>query len=127
MAAIRCNTRICWTLAGFCIALLILWGSLIPDSVGIRNLHRGDLLLHFLAYGLLGGWFAMLNLTKKGIFTTLLILTLYAASVEWMQQYFPPRTPTITDFIASTLGIIVGMAGARFVVLPSTLGRLIRL
>lgn len=120
------SARAWWTIAGVCVAGLILWGSLFSPPVGIHGVDRGDLVLHFLAYGCLGGWFTLLSRNNKEVVIAVAILMIYAAGLEILQTYFPPRVSHISDFIASTLGIFIGALGARLIVLPTPLGRLVQ-
>ncbi len=80
-----------------------------PGSVVTEFL--SDWILHFAAYGVLGGclvWGATdglrRHLTGKAALLILLAAMLYGVSDEWHQSWIPGRTASAGDWLADALG-----------------------
>ncbi|HLU61950.1 MAG TPA: VanZ family protein [Gammaproteobacteria bacterium] len=96
-----------WTL-GFALALLILLGSLMPPGEGDPAFP--DKLLHFLAYALLGGWFAALSSHRVAVF---LLVLAWGGMIELLQGLTPLRQPEWLDLAANAAGAACGVFIAR--------------
>ncbi len=87
---------------------------LVPNPaalVGLRHAPRPGYAL--LAH--LGSFFLLSILTLASRLplpwpATLGVLVSYGALVEWLQGFVPRRTVTFTDFVANTVGIVLGAA-----------------
>ena len=92
-----------WT----CVLLLALL-SLLP-SEHLTRTGAGGRLEHLLAY-----MCTMLLLAtvhgERGILRCALALIAYAGVLEFMQRFFVGRTPSVRDFMFSTVGVLLGGA-----------------
>ncbi len=108
------DMRFWWLPSGFVLAGIIAWGSLVPPSVGVTGMDHGDLLLHFLAYCILSFWFLFSSTTLKNSVLILVAILLYAAAMEGLQHFVPPREPHWLDYAANVIGVIAGGVIAQF-------------
>jgi VanZ family protein len=72
-----------------------------------------DKILHFVEYGGLAGLY-MRALTREGmgwrdaVLTAMVMTSLYGASDEYHQAFVPNRNPAISDWMADSIGALVG-------------------
>jgi VanZ family protein len=101
-----------WCLAWLIIAVLLLAPLRSPTS-----LSHGDLIGHFLCFGLLA--FGAVGFSHRGVELTLLAALTIAGGValEFAQGLVPYRTFDVLDMAANTLGAMVGYGGAMAVLL----------
>lgn len=78
--------------------------SLGPDTVGLW-----DKLAHVLAYAVLA-IFSLLGFSGRHRLVAVLLLTIYAGSMEVAQIHVPGRTGSVADFVANLIGISAGSA-----------------
>jgi VanZ family protein len=76
----------------------------------------GDKVAHFLLYGVLGlalAWAGRRSRRRSLHVALILVGILFAASDEWHQAFVPLRDLSVGDFVADTVGIVVGYLVAR--------------
>lgn len=75
------------------------------EGPGIEHLDKG---LHFAAYGLFAvlGFIASKD-TKTFLFVCLAII-LYGGLLEWAQFYLADRDMSVYDFVANSIGVLIG-------------------
>ena len=79
--------------------------SLIPsESVNIGN----DKIGHFIAYMILTFNAGLIFFKKKKFLFAILFCISYGLLIEFIQQFIPGRCMSLEDFIANTIGVIVG-------------------
>lgn len=95
------------TLGGLLIAL-IWYLSLMPNppDTGIDN---GDKIEHFLAYGLLMGWFAQIYIQPKPRLWLMLGFVLMGVLLEILQGMTEFRTYSYADMAANSSGVFIGL------------------
>lgn len=99
-------------------AVLIFLASSIPSgSLPPVVFHIQDLILHFAVYLIFGVLLAHAadmptprEVSLRRFMVTLGLGMLYAVSDEFHQTYVPGRYAEVSDFVADSLGIVVGMA-----------------
>lgn len=77
-------------------------------------MNNGDLLLHFLAYCMLSFWFLFSSKNSQHSVLILVTILLYAAAMEGLQHFVPPREPHWLDYVANVVGVIAGGIIAQF-------------
>ncbi len=94
-------------------ALLYMAGIFVASaqpSVPLPRVDHSDKMLHFAAYAGLGATLAYAGArTALGPLPLIAIGSLYGASDEIHQGFVPGRTPDLLDWVADTLGAIVGV------------------
>lgn len=101
-----------------CYAGLIFFLSSLPSSV-VPNLRIsfGDLIIHFFEYSVFGyllGLAIMQSPSKinwKNFLAIFIIGSLYAASDEYHQSFVEGRVSEVSDFLADSAGVILGLGG----------------
>lgn len=101
-----------------CYAGLIFFLSSLPSSV-VPNLRIsfGDLIIHFFEYSVFGyllGLAIMQSPSKinwKNFLVIFIIGSLYAASDEYHQSFVEGRFSEVSDFLADSAGVILGLGG----------------
>ncbi len=95
---------------------LIFFLSSLPSSV-VPNLgiSFGDLIIHFLEYSVFGYFLALAimqspsKINWKNFLAVFIIGSLYAASDEYHQSFVEGRFSEVSDFLADSAGIILGL------------------
>lgn len=97
-----------WLALGALLIGLIWYLSLTPDppDTGINN---GDKLGHFLAYGLLMGWFAQIYIQLKPRLWLMLSFILMGVVLEVVQGMIGYRSYSYADMAANTTGVFIGL------------------
>lgn len=120
-------------LASFCLLaywVLIFIGTHLPVA-SMPNISGNDKLLHFGAFGGLAFLVAWALPTREGKalqrgLWTLAIIIGYAMADELTQKLIPGRTCSLGDFIADSIGAMMGLAAyfvAKSVLVRTTLGQ----
>jgi VanZ family protein len=100
----------------------ILWGTVLFVLSAQSHLPSGlsfpfdDKVAHLLLYLVLGGTLAWAgrDSTRPSAHVALILLgILFALTDEWHQSFVPHRDPSPGDFLADSLGLIVGFVLAR--------------
>jgi len=105
-----------WLSIAVALTIVMIVGSLAPAPTGVE-FKISDKLIHFLAYGILAGWYGAVFVRARygWIFVGLFLLGL---SLEYGQM-LTGRDFDLYDQLANTLGIIVALllcrAGCRYV------------
>lgn len=87
--------------------LLITYFSLkTPDG---HDLPTNDKVGHFLAYTVLSIHLLLLSKTKRGNLFAVLFSIFYGLLMEFFQGFVPEREPSFYDFIANSLGTLIGL------------------
>ena len=97
--------------AGWAWAALIVWLSLTPAPPKI-DFQESDKVGHFVAYGLLMGWFCFLYLQTRTRILYALGFTALGIGLEAIQGLLGYRTYEVFDMYANTLGVLLGWAAA---------------
>jgi VanZ family protein len=85
-------------------------GSSVP-SVGFSH---EDIIAHLIVYAILGYLLAMAfvrhgrPIDRQRILVAILFGIIYAFSDEFHQSFVPGRFPSISDFIADSVGLVIG-------------------
>lgn len=97
-----------WLALGALLIAMIWYLSLTPDppDIGIDN---GDKLGHFLAYGLLMGWFGQIYIQLKPRLWLVLAFILMGVLLEVLQGMTVTRTYSYADMVANTTGVVIGL------------------
>ena len=105
-----------YLLPAFFYAALIFFLSSLPSSaVPNLGISFGDLILHFCEYSVFGYFVAlavMQSLGKvnwKNFLIVMFIGSLYAASDEYHQSFVEGRVSEVSDFLADSTGLILGL------------------
>ncbi|MFV2031383.1 MAG: VanZ family protein [Gammaproteobacteria bacterium] len=101
--------RYLWLGFGYALLVALAVLSLIPGpDIGVN-----DKLMHFLAYGLLSGWFSLIVRYPRSLWLVFFGLTGFGLLMEYLQGLTSYRMPDIGDAVANGLGVLLGMA-SRF-------------
>lgn len=97
-----------WGPALLCMATIFIASS--RSRVPKVEFGHADKVMHFSAYGVLGGALAYGGAaTGVGVLPLIAVGSLYGATDEVHQSFVPGRTPDPLDWIADTLGTIAGV------------------
>jgi VanZ family protein len=102
---------ISWTPAALWMILIFLLSS--RPSVPLPSVTHLDKLAHFGAYAILGSFLAW-GQRRTGVLSPVWMVAIgiaYGASDEFHQSFVPGRSAELGDWIADSLGVIVGVAG----------------
>jgi len=109
----------------YCLAIFV--QSAYPSPDGLPSFPYSDKVMHFLAYGVMGGLFyRALGKTfpnwnpSRTVSISILLTTLYGASDEFHQAFVAARTADVLDLAADFVGGAIGalccfLLGAVFV------------
>jgi len=89
--------------------------SLLPGDELVRT-SLGGHAEHGIAYA--GTAFVSSLAYPARVYRSAVLLVLYAGVLEWLQRFSPGRHSAIEDWLASSIGVLVG-AGAALVLLKS--------
>ena len=103
--------RILWLSLGYSFVFTIVYFSLIPNPD--INAQVSDKLIHFLAYGLLMGWFSQLY-ARYDYFKIALRLFLMGISLEVLQSFTDYRSIEFFDAVANSSGILIAWISSTF-------------
>jgi VanZ family protein len=67
-----------------------------------------DKVTHFAVYGLLGTLLCRVGTGARAAVGAVLLASVFGASDEWHQSFVPGRTAEFADWVADTLGAVVG-------------------
>lgn len=95
-----------WFIIGCLLILLIGYKSLEPIKIEVDGFEQADLVLHFLAYFTLTGWFQQLY-TRSAMLPIALLVVIYSGLLEIAQQFVPIREPNLMDFLANTAAAVL--------------------
>jgi VanZ family protein len=84
--------------------------SLLPAG-SVHRTSLGNHAEHALAYAA-AAFLVVLAQREQPSFRALLLLTIYAAALEYLQRFSPGRMPQVEDFMFSALGILMGAVAA---------------
>jgi len=99
-----------WLMIGWAILGMIIVVSLIPDPGGalLGDFKPNDKVAHFIAYGILMGWFSQLY---HAMHTRLLLAVLFiclGVTLEFLQGFTYYRMYEHYDMLANSIGVILG-------------------
>ncbi len=105
-----------YLLPAFFYAALIFFLSSLPSSaVPNLGITFGDLILHFCEYSVFGYFVALAvmqspsKINWKNVLIVMVIGSLYAASDEYHQSFVEGRFSEVSDFLADSTGVILGL------------------
>ena len=97
------------------LAGMILYASLFRvPHLSLPPIVHGDKWAHILMYALLGGmaWWDSERCSVKGwwrVLVSVIVPILYGGAIEWVQeQWFYPRKGDWVDWLADSIGVVVG-------------------
>ena len=97
---------------------VIVLATSIPTDRVPQQLTPFDKVIHFLMYfglsGLMTRWFVAARPYLRAAATAVAIAMVFAAVDEWHQGFIPGRSPEFADWVADSIGAMVGAAGAIF-------------
>lgn len=108
-----------WIPAAAWATLLFILSSLPSQAVPSLGIEYEDLVIHFLVYSVLGYCLgiALLHDPERAnlemAIIAILLGVLYGASDEFHQMFVPGRFSTISDFLADSAGVLVGVLAFR--------------
>jgi len=107
--------RRAYVAVGWALVAAIVWLSLTPHPPQI-DIEQGDKLGHFLSYGGVMFWFALLYVRMK-------VRALYAAgfiamgiAIEFVQGWTGYRDFEVADMVADALGVVLAFGAATLIV-----------
>jgi VanZ family protein len=99
-------------------SLVILFLTSIPNP-SIPAPKDSDKLVHFFVYAVLGaltGRAALLQRRQLALALALVAgISVFGAIDEWHQHFIPGRSPAVNDWVADTIGGVVGIAAMMVV------------
>lgn len=99
-----------WLSVGFFGCGLLFFMCLVPNPPS-PNVAHADKFEHYLAYVLLGTWFA--GILAPRWFTVFIGLVAFGGAIELVQSWSGYRDGEWADLLADSLGILTGIALAR--------------
>lgn len=109
-----------WLGAGWLVVAAVCAGSLLPASsmpwlVGLLRIELGDELLHAGAYFLLMIWFA--GLCQRWLYGMVgVLLVALGVALEFLQLGVPSRSLDPLDIAANSVGVLVGLGMALWLI-----------
>lgn len=94
-----------WLLIGMLIIFLIFYLSLASKTPSVVHFDHADKVLHFLAYGVLMGWFVQVFHNRKGRLLIALGFIAMGILIEVLQAQHPMRHFDVLDMLANTTGV----------------------
>ena len=106
-----------WLAIGYAYLLFIIVISLIaePDkALGLDGFFKllSDKAAHFIAYGLLMGWFIQIYHTKKAHFIMAILFILMGVMLEYLQGMGQARMFEVADMLANGVGVVLAWSVA---------------
>jgi len=95
-----------WLFAGLCLVALVGYKSLEPIRIVVEGFEHVDLLLHFVAYLILTGWFQQIY-SRNAQLLIAVIVAVYSGILEIAQGFVPLREPNWSDFLTNVSAIIL--------------------
>jgi VanZ family protein len=96
-----------WLALGWLVVGAIIYLSLTPHPIDIP-VSSGDKMGHFLAYGLLMGWFVQLYQSRLMLALHALCFIATGVALEYLQGY-TGRQFEVADMVANTGGVLLGL------------------
>lgn len=97
----------------------------IPNPPVPSGLARFDKVVHFAMYAILAGLIVLASTGRRSrvgaLLATVLLVSAYGALDEWHQQFIPGRSMELGDWLADTIGAMVGATTVAFVLRARTL------
>ena len=99
---------------GWGLVATIVWLSVMPEPPRL-DFEQSDKLGHFIAYGSLMFWFALLYPTTRARVAYGVAFIALGIGLEFVQGALGYRTFDVFDMVANTLGVLLGWAAALLV------------
>ncbi|MBN4079168.1 VanZ family protein [Beggiatoa alba] len=96
-----------WRLLGWAMIAAIIYFSLTASPPEAFEFSNADKLKHFLAYGVLMGWFAQLYPAGKSQWLWALVFCLLGVAMEFAQAWGGHRFFDVADMVANSLGVLL--------------------
>ena len=99
----------------FYAALIFFLSSLSSSAIPNLGISFGDLIIHFFEYSAFGYFVALAimqspnKINLKNVLAVFIIGSLYAASDEYHQSFVEGRFSEVSDFLADSAGVILGL------------------
>ena len=97
-----------WWLLGCFYLAVVFYLSLAHSPSRVSEYSHIDKIEHFLAYGVLMGWFGQLLISTKYQFIFSILFCFLGIFLEFIQGWSGYRLFDISDMVANTLGVILG-------------------
>jgi len=105
------DSRIAWPLCGLGVLVLI-YGSLAP-ALAPPSAFQLDKLIHLVVYGGLATVGCLpCDRVTRGLPVAIMLIVL-GGGIEIAQSFVPGRFPSVGDFIANTIGVLLGISLSR--------------
>jgi VanZ family protein len=101
-----------WLTLGLIGCAVVLYGCLMHNPPGPKNIYDFDKFEHGTAYFILGAWFGALFAPRY--FAVFIALVAFGGLIEVIQYFTGYRNGDVYDWVADTLGAIVGLILAYF-------------
>ena len=102
-----------WLTIGWLLIAIIWYLSLTPAPMPDMGIDNTDKLGHFLAYGLLMGWFAQIYHQTKLRILLVIAFILMGIVIEFVQGMTDYRSFQYADMLADSLGVFLALAISR--------------
>ena len=93
---------------------VILFATSVPNDMVPRQLSPYDKLVHFSMYAVLAALLTRYVLdgrvAVRAAIVSVACVTAFGAADEWHQRFIPGRSTEFADWVADTLGAVVGVA-----------------
>lgn len=110
----RQTLRRLWFAGGLVLCIVFLLGALMPHPPSIKSINHFDKYEHAFAFVVISLWFAALF--PRRFMRILVLLSSYGALVEILQWASGYRSGDVWDWVADTIGILIGLVLARLFV-----------
>ncbi len=97
-----------WQAMGWLAVVATIYLSLTSEPVVELSFDYGDKLGHFLAYGVLMGWFVQLYQSRARLIAHALFLISLGVGLEFLQQY-SGRYFEVADMVANASGVVLAL------------------
>ncbi|PWB59288.1 MAG: VanZ family protein [Nitrosomonadales bacterium] len=99
-----------WLAAGWLLVFLIAYISLIPSPPAPMRFPHADKLEHLISYAMLMGWFCQIYSARRQRIYLALACLAFGGIIELLQGWSGYRTADWLDWLADSLGVILGWA-----------------
>ena len=96
-----------WLSIGWALIALIWYLSLTPDPMPDMGMDNSDKLGHFLAYGVLMGWFAQIYINARLRIVLVIVFIMMGVLIEYVQGMTDYRSFQYADMLADGLGVML--------------------
>jgi len=95
-----------WKGIGYLLVGIVVILSVISPSSNVELFRINDKIGHFLAYGMLMGWFAQWHDSKHYKYLAMIFIA-QGIGLEIVQTFLPERVGSFLDILANSLGVLI--------------------